>query len=160
MRWFRGHSEAPRLLRLSPLRADEDVNETSYHLDARSRCRGKSRLKWRRIIHSHWKSKVRSVIRRFSRPILPVHSRERERERIGPIFAKMSCRRCVPRVHTRVFACRSQPCAWQDWVGIPSCECEDYDSTFRQAEVPRVTGWKARIEANWHYADLRECTLI
>lgn len=48
MRWFRGHAEAPRLLRLSPLRADEDVNETSYHFRARSRCRGKSYLKWRR----------------------------------------------------------------------------------------------------------------
>jgi len=48
MRWFRSHAEAPRLLRLSPLRADEDVNETSYHFRARSRCRGKSRPKWRR----------------------------------------------------------------------------------------------------------------
>lgn len=45
MRWFRGHAEAPRLLRLSPLRADEDVNEVSYHFRTRSRCRGKNRFK-------------------------------------------------------------------------------------------------------------------
>lgn len=45
MRWFRGHAEAPRLLRLSPLRADEDVNDVSYHFRARSRCRGKNYFK-------------------------------------------------------------------------------------------------------------------
>ncbi|XP_018369555.1 PREDICTED: uncharacterized protein LOC108765372 isoform X1 [Trachymyrmex cornetzi] len=48
MRWFRGHAEAPRLLRLSPLRADEDVNETSYHFRARSRCRDISPVRWAR----------------------------------------------------------------------------------------------------------------
>ncbi|XP_077261132.1 uncharacterized protein LOC143896883 [Temnothorax americanus] len=48
MRWFRGHAEAPRLLRLSPLRADEDVNETSYHFHARSRCRDISPVRWAR----------------------------------------------------------------------------------------------------------------
>lgn len=64
MRWFRGHAEAPRLLRLSPLRADEDVNETSYHFRARSRCRGKSRLKWRRDHLSRCrKSEVCTAIR-------------------------------------------------------------------------------------------------
>lgn len=45
MRWFRGHAEAPKLLRLSPLRADEEVNEVSYHFRARSRCRGKHYFK-------------------------------------------------------------------------------------------------------------------
>lgn len=45
MRWFRGHAEAPRLLRLSPLRADEDVSEVSYHFRTRSRCRGKNHFK-------------------------------------------------------------------------------------------------------------------
>ncbi|XP_029165165.1 uncharacterized protein LOC114936216 isoform X2 [Nylanderia fulva] len=49
MRWFRGHAEAPRLLRLSPLRADEDVNEeVSYHFRARSRCRDMSPVRWAR----------------------------------------------------------------------------------------------------------------
>ncbi|XP_039310354.1 uncharacterized protein LOC105197658 [Solenopsis invicta] len=48
MRWFRGHAEAPRLLRLSPLRADEDVNETSYHFHERSRCRDISPVRWAR----------------------------------------------------------------------------------------------------------------
>ncbi|XP_036141769.1 uncharacterized protein LOC105839895 [Monomorium pharaonis] len=48
MRWFRGHAEAPRLLRLSPLRADEDVNETSYHFHARTRCRDISPVRWAR----------------------------------------------------------------------------------------------------------------
>jgi hypothetical protein len=43
MRWFRGNAEAPRLLRLSPLRADEDINQ-SYHLHV-SRCRGKDDIK-------------------------------------------------------------------------------------------------------------------
>ncbi|XP_050462019.1 partitioning defective 3 homolog [Cataglyphis hispanica] len=48
MRWFRGHAEAPRLLRLSPLRADEDVNEVSYHFRTRSRCRDMSPVRWAR----------------------------------------------------------------------------------------------------------------
>ncbi|KAL6254562.1 hypothetical protein P5V15_014614 [Pogonomyrmex californicus] len=48
MRWFRGHAEAPRLLRLSPLRADEDVNEASYHFRATSRCRDISPVRWAR----------------------------------------------------------------------------------------------------------------
>jgi len=44
MRWFRGNTEAPRLLRLSPLRADEDINQGSYHFHV-SRCRGKYYIK-------------------------------------------------------------------------------------------------------------------
>ncbi|KAL0121475.1 hypothetical protein PUN28_006765 [Cardiocondyla obscurior] len=48
MRWFRGHAEAPRLLRLSPLRADEDVNGTSYHFHAGSQCRDISPVRWAR----------------------------------------------------------------------------------------------------------------
>lgn len=45
MRWFRGHAEAPRLLRLSPLRADEDVNEVPHHVCTASRARGKKSIK-------------------------------------------------------------------------------------------------------------------
>lgn len=42
MRWFRGHAEAPRLLSLSPLQADEDLDGASYHFHATSRYRGKN----------------------------------------------------------------------------------------------------------------------
>lgn len=52
MRWFRGHAEAPRLLRLSPLRADEEVNEVSYHFRARSRCRGKALFQMRSDLYN------------------------------------------------------------------------------------------------------------
>lgn len=47
MRWFRGHAEAPRLLSLSPLQADEDLDGASYHFHAAShnQYRGKNREK-------------------------------------------------------------------------------------------------------------------
>lgn len=135
MRWFRGHAEAPRLLRLSPLRADEDVNETSYHFRARSRCRGKSRLKWRRDHLSRCKEEWSTLgdtshraIALIPLPFIPVA------ERVGPIFAKMH--RIVLRVaRTRVFACRPAVCV----AGLESGfhpECGDYESTFRQAKFP------------------------
>lgn len=45
MRWFRGHAEAPKLLSLSPLQADEDLDGASYHFHAASQYRGKNREK-------------------------------------------------------------------------------------------------------------------
>jgi hypothetical protein len=44
MRWFRAHTEAPRLLSLSPLRIDEDENQevASPRLLALSKLRGKT----------------------------------------------------------------------------------------------------------------------
>ncbi|KAK1137154.1 hypothetical protein K0M31_001679 [Melipona bicolor] len=45
MRWFRGHAEAPRLLSLSPLQVDEDLDGASYHFHAASQYRGKNREK-------------------------------------------------------------------------------------------------------------------
>ncbi|XP_003701699.2 uncharacterized protein LOC100880562 [Megachile rotundata] len=48
MRWFRGHAEAPRLLSLSPLQADEDLDGASYHFHATSRYRDMSPVRWAR----------------------------------------------------------------------------------------------------------------
>lgn len=138
MRWFRGHAEAPRLLRLSPLRADEDVNETSYHFHVTSRCRGKSRLKWRRVISSRCRKRKRRrlgataaresrLILAFIPPVAPGRIGEK------PNF--------LQKCHTasraaRVFACRPASCAWRELESGFHPECGDYDSTFRQAEFP------------------------
>lgn len=51
MRWFRGHAEAPRLLSLSPLQADEDLDGASYHFHATSQYRGKNRENHRYNYH-------------------------------------------------------------------------------------------------------------
>ncbi|KZC09969.1 PDZ domain-containing protein 2 [Dufourea novaeangliae] len=48
MRWFRGHAEAPRLLSLSPLQADEDLDGASYHFHAASQYRDMSPVRWAR----------------------------------------------------------------------------------------------------------------
>ncbi|XP_076295733.1 uncharacterized protein LOC143216503 isoform X2 [Lasioglossum baleicum] len=48
MRWFRGHAEAPRLLSLSPLQADEDLDGASYHFHATSQYRDMSPVRWAR----------------------------------------------------------------------------------------------------------------
>nr|XP_033334409.1 uncharacterized protein LOC117225184 isoform X1 [Megalopta genalis] len=48
MRWFRGHAEAPRLLSLSPLQADEDLDGASYHIHATSQYRDMSPVRWAR----------------------------------------------------------------------------------------------------------------
>ena len=48
MRWFRGHAEAPRLLSLSPLQVDEDLDGASYHFHATSRYRDMSPVRWAR----------------------------------------------------------------------------------------------------------------
>ncbi|CAK9826414.1 PDZ domain-containing protein 2 [Anthophora retusa] len=48
MRWFRGHAEAPRLLSLSPLQADEDLDGASYHFHATSQYRDMSPVRWTR----------------------------------------------------------------------------------------------------------------
>ncbi|XP_068970564.1 uncharacterized protein [Bombus flavifrons] len=48
MRWFRGHAEAPRLLSLSPLQADEDLDGASYHFHATSQYRDLSPVRWAR----------------------------------------------------------------------------------------------------------------
>ncbi|XP_017762683.1 PREDICTED: uncharacterized protein LOC108552576 isoform X2 [Eufriesea mexicana] len=48
MRWFRGHAEAPRLLSLSPLQADEDLDGASYHFHAASQYRDLSPVRWAR----------------------------------------------------------------------------------------------------------------
>jgi len=160
MRWFRGHAEAPRLLRLSPLRADEDVNETSYHFRARSRCRGKSRPKWRRdhlvegvkyARRDTWQPRRSS--RRSSRLFSSPPSSPRRREnRPNSCKNRLACRAytrlCVP----------SRRDTWRDSNPRFHPECGDYDSTFKLSS--RVTRWKARIGVNWHYANLRECALI
>lgn len=48
MRWFRGHAEAPRLLSLSPLQADEDLEGASYHFHVTSQYRDMSPVRWAR----------------------------------------------------------------------------------------------------------------
>ncbi|XP_014601980.1 PREDICTED: uncharacterized protein LOC106785775 [Polistes canadensis] len=48
MRWFRGHAEAPRLLSLSPLQADEDLEGASYHFHVTSQYRDMSPVRWTR----------------------------------------------------------------------------------------------------------------
>ncbi|XP_043679187.1 uncharacterized protein LOC122634373 isoform X1 [Vespula pensylvanica] len=48
MRWFRGHAEAPRLLSLSPLQADEDLDGASYHFHVTSQYRDMSPVRWTR----------------------------------------------------------------------------------------------------------------
>ncbi|XP_043523684.1 uncharacterized protein LOC122535871 isoform X1 [Frieseomelitta varia] len=48
MRWFRGHAEAPRLLSLSPLQVDEDLDGASYHFHAASQYRDLSPVRWAR----------------------------------------------------------------------------------------------------------------
>lgn len=140
MRWFRGHAEAPRLLRLSPLRADEDVNGTSYHFHVRSRCRGKISPE----MAAHHLVIVERVKYHDGRDAFD--SLRLSPERIGPIFAKMSCT-ALRAARTRAFACRPAVCAWRDLnrdsilnAGI---------TTQRSVKLScRVTGWKARIEAN------------
>lgn len=48
MRWFRGHAEAPKLLSLSPLQAEEDLHGASYHFHAASQYRDMSPVRWAR----------------------------------------------------------------------------------------------------------------
>lgn len=48
MRWFRGHAEAPRLLSLSPLQAEEDPDGASYHFHVASQFRDMSPVRWAR----------------------------------------------------------------------------------------------------------------
>lgn len=48
MRWFRGHAEAPRLLSLSPLQADEELDGASYHFHVASQYRDMSPVRWAR----------------------------------------------------------------------------------------------------------------
>ncbi|XP_043482526.1 partitioning defective 3 homolog B-like isoform X1 [Leptopilina heterotoma] len=48
MRWFKAHIEAPRLLSLSPLQAEEDLDRASHHLHSTTRFRDLSPVRWTR----------------------------------------------------------------------------------------------------------------
>ncbi|XP_011300699.1 pro-interleukin-16 isoform X1 [Fopius arisanus] len=48
MRWFKGNAEAPRLLSLSPLRGDDDIEGESLHIHGTTETRDMSPVRWSR----------------------------------------------------------------------------------------------------------------